>query len=166
MRLRPWPPDLGVQAPCAAQLPYSLVRRSPVEDEAMARALAEAGAGVVASFCLEGGILSGKYRDGQASGRAADVLGQPRSAPALAAVPALTGTGRPPGGQPRSGRAGVPACEQGGCERLVRRDQRRSAPGQLRGRRPAAAAERGRTGRTAADRSAGPPRASGRARSR
>ena len=81
---------LGIQAPCAAQLPYSLVGRSAVEDEAMARALAEAGAGVVASFCLEGGILSGKYRDGQASGRAADVLGQPRSAPALAAVPALT----------------------------------------------------------------------------
>src|SRR6185437_3944996 len=34
----------GVQAPCAAQLPYSMVRRSPVEDEAMTRALAQAGA--------------------------------------------------------------------------------------------------------------------------
>ncbi|MGN6793856.1 MAG: aldo/keto reductase [Streptosporangiaceae bacterium] len=82
--------EAGIPAPCAAQLPYSLVRRSPVEDDAMARALVNAGAGVVASFCLEGGILSGKYRDGQAAGRAADVLGQPRFAAAVAAVPALT----------------------------------------------------------------------------
>lgn len=80
----------GVQAPCAAQLPYSMVRRSPVEDEAMTRALAQAGAAVVASFCLEGGILSGKYLGGPRSGRAADVLDQPRFAPALAAVPALS----------------------------------------------------------------------------
>ncbi len=82
---------LGVPAPCAAQLPYSLVRRSPVQDEAMTAALGRAGAGVVASFCLEGGILSGKYRDGPAAGRAADVLGMPRSAPALAAVADLVG---------------------------------------------------------------------------
>jgi aryl-alcohol dehydrogenase-like predicted oxidoreductase len=82
--------DAGVQAPCAAQLPYSLVRRSPVEDEAMTRALAQAGAGVVASFSLEGGILSGKYLGGPRSGRAADVLDQPRFASAVAAAPALT----------------------------------------------------------------------------
>jgi aryl-alcohol dehydrogenase-like predicted oxidoreductase len=80
----------GVQTPCAAQLPYSLARRSPVEDEAMTRALAQAGAGVVASFCLEGGIFSGKYLGGPRPGRAADVLDQPRSAPAVAVVPALT----------------------------------------------------------------------------
>jgi aryl-alcohol dehydrogenase-like predicted oxidoreductase len=95
-----WPADLlseaaavakeaGVQMPCAAQLPYSLARRSPVEDEAMTRALARAGAGVVASFCLEGGILSGKYLGGPARGRAVDVLDQPRFAPAVASVPAL-----------------------------------------------------------------------------
>ncbi|HEX7995912.1 MAG TPA: aldo/keto reductase [Streptosporangiaceae bacterium] len=81
--------DAGVQTPCAAQLPYSLARRSPAEDEAMTRALAQAGAGVVASFSLEGGILSGKYSGGPAPGRAMDVLDQPRFAPALAAVPAL-----------------------------------------------------------------------------
>ena len=80
----------GVPAPCAVQLPYSLVRRSPVEDGAMTLALAQAGASVVASFCLEGGILSGKYRYGPAPGRAASVLEQPRSARAVAAAPALT----------------------------------------------------------------------------
>ena len=82
---------LGVPAPCAAQLPYSVVRRSPVEDEAMRAALARAGAGVVASFCLEGGILSGKYVGGQAAGRAADALSQPRSASALVAAADLAG---------------------------------------------------------------------------
>jgi aryl-alcohol dehydrogenase-like predicted oxidoreductase len=76
----------GIQPPCAAQLPYSLVRRSPVEDDATRLALAGAKAGVVASFCLEGGILSGKYAAGQAAGRAAEVLGQPRFAPAVAAA--------------------------------------------------------------------------------
>src|SRR6516164_9078790 len=45
---------LGVAAPCAAQLPYSLVRRSWVEGTEMTEALRAAGAGVVASFCLEG----------------------------------------------------------------------------------------------------------------
>src|SRR5215468_6881725 len=81
--------DHGVPPPCAAQLPYSLVRRSLVEDVTMSRALHRAGAGVVASFCLEGGILSGKYGGGRASGRAAGALDQPRFAPAVAAVPAL-----------------------------------------------------------------------------
>jgi aryl-alcohol dehydrogenase-like predicted oxidoreductase len=80
----------GVPGPCAAQLPYSLVRRSPVEDGETRLALASAGAGVVASFCLEGGILSGKYATGQAAGRASDVLGQPRFAAAVAAVAGLS----------------------------------------------------------------------------
>ena len=62
---------LGVAAPCAAQLPYSLVRRSWVEGTEMTEALRAAGAGVVASFCLEGGVLSGKYLLGAAPGRAA-----------------------------------------------------------------------------------------------
>ena len=81
---------LGVPAPCAVQLPYSLVRRSWVEDPVMAGALAAAGAGVVASFCLEGGVLSGKYQRHAAAGRAAATLGDPRFAPALAAVGELT----------------------------------------------------------------------------
>jgi aryl-alcohol dehydrogenase-like predicted oxidoreductase len=78
--------SVGIPPPCAAQLPYSLVRRSPVEDAVMAGALAQAGTAVVASFCLEGGILSGKYLGKGAEGRAAEVLGQSRFAAAVGAA--------------------------------------------------------------------------------
>jgi aryl-alcohol dehydrogenase-like predicted oxidoreductase len=92
-----WPADLCGQAveaaarlaiapPCAVQLPYSLVRRSWVEDAAMSRALGAAGAGVIASFCLEGGVLTGKYREAGATGRAAETLSDPQAATALAAA--------------------------------------------------------------------------------
>ena len=81
--------SLGVAPPCAVQLPYSLVRRSWVEDPAMEAALHAAGAGVVASFCLEGGVLSGKYLAGATAGRAAATLGEARAAPAVAAAPDL-----------------------------------------------------------------------------
>src|SRR5260370_2267955 len=65
-----WSPDLiasaaseavaqGVRPPCAAQLAYSLVHRSPVEDDAMTDALDAAAASVVASFTLDGGALTG-----------------------------------------------------------------------------------------------------------
>ncbi len=77
---------LSVPPPCAAQLPYSLVSRSPVEDTEVRGALGEAGAGVVASFCLEGGVLTGKYRDQGAAGRAAGTLDQPRVRLAFAAA--------------------------------------------------------------------------------
>jgi aryl-alcohol dehydrogenase-like predicted oxidoreductase len=81
---------LGVAPPCAVQLPYSLVRRSWVEDPEMTQALHAAGAGVVASFCLEGGVLSGKYLAGATTGRAAATLDDPRAAAAVAAAPDLT----------------------------------------------------------------------------
>jgi aryl-alcohol dehydrogenase-like predicted oxidoreductase len=77
---------LGVAPPCTVQLPYSLVQRSWVEDPAMTQALSKAGAGVVASFSLAGGVLSGKYLQGQMAGRAAGTLGEPRLAPAVAAA--------------------------------------------------------------------------------
>ena len=80
---------LGVAPPCAVQLPYSLVHRSWVEDPGMTQALHAAGAGVVASFCLEGGVLSGKYLAGAAAGRAAATLDDPRAAQAVAAAPGL-----------------------------------------------------------------------------
>lgn len=80
---------LGVPPPCAAQLPYSLVQRSWVEDPAMTAALAAAGAGVVASFCLAGGVLTGKYRTDAAAGRAAGALADPRYAAAAAAADEL-----------------------------------------------------------------------------
>jgi len=64
----------GVPPPCAAQLAYSLVRRSPVEDRDMAKALDAAGASVVASFTLDGGALTGKYAEPGAMGRLAGRL--------------------------------------------------------------------------------------------
>jgi aryl-alcohol dehydrogenase-like predicted oxidoreductase len=80
---------LGVAPPCAIQLPYSLVRRDWVEDPAMAEALERSGAGLVASFCLAGGVLSGKYRSGRPAGHATGTLDDPRVTPALAAADEL-----------------------------------------------------------------------------
>lgn len=69
--------ELGAPAPCAAQLPYSLVQRDWVESDPMTAALEAAGAGVVASFVMAGGVLSGKY-DAGGSGRATGQLDDPR----------------------------------------------------------------------------------------
>jgi aryl-alcohol dehydrogenase-like predicted oxidoreductase len=82
---------LAIAPPCAIQLPYSLVQRSWVEDTAMKQAVTRAGAGVVASFCLVGGALTGKYRSGAAAGRLAGTLTEPRFAPAIAAAGELAG---------------------------------------------------------------------------
>jgi aryl-alcohol dehydrogenase-like predicted oxidoreductase len=73
--------EQGVPPPCAAQLPYSLVRRDWVESEEMAAALDASGAGVVASFVMAGGVLTGKYDAGQ-TGRAAGEIDDPRFADA------------------------------------------------------------------------------------
>jgi len=51
----------GLPLPCAAQLPYSVVFRNPVEDDAMGEALDAASASIVASAVLAGGALTGKY---------------------------------------------------------------------------------------------------------
>jgi aryl-alcohol dehydrogenase-like predicted oxidoreductase len=56
--------ELGMPGPCAAQLPYSLVRRDWVEDPAQVEALGAAGASVVSSYTLAGGTLTGKYASG------------------------------------------------------------------------------------------------------
>lgn len=61
--------DLGAPLPVAAQLPYSLVRPDWVEDPAMEAVLADADIGLVASYVLAGGTLTGKYLEG-GSGRA------------------------------------------------------------------------------------------------
>ena len=71
----------GVQQPCAAQLPYSLVAREWVESIEMRAALEASGAGVVASFVMAGGVLTGKY-DAGGSGRADGELETPRFAAA------------------------------------------------------------------------------------
>lgn len=57
----------GVPGPCAAQLAYSLVMRSPVESEDTIRALESCGASVVASEVLARGALTGRGRSGRAS---------------------------------------------------------------------------------------------------
>ncbi|HET7338662.1 MAG TPA: aldo/keto reductase [Candidatus Dormibacteraeota bacterium] len=61
--------EMRVPAPCAAQLPYSLVMRSAVENPEMDGALDAAGMSVVASYTLAGGALTGKYDDPAATGR-------------------------------------------------------------------------------------------------
>jgi aryl-alcohol dehydrogenase-like predicted oxidoreductase len=91
-----WPADLiaeasavatvrGLPQPCAAQLPYSLVQRSPVEDDDMIDALASCDAPVVASYVLAGGVLTGKYANDPAAGRASGTLDDPRVARSAAA---------------------------------------------------------------------------------
>ncbi len=55
----------GVPAPCAAQLPYSLIQRDWVEDPAMEEALEACGASLIPSNVLAGGALTGKYARGE-----------------------------------------------------------------------------------------------------
>jgi aryl-alcohol dehydrogenase-like predicted oxidoreductase len=81
----------GLPPPCAAQLRYSLVDRSSVDNPPMVAALAEAGASVVASASLAFGALSGKYAAAGAEGRISDELEDPRWAAALAAAEPLAG---------------------------------------------------------------------------
>ncbi len=64
--------DLGVILPVAAQLPYSLVRPDWVQDPAMEAVLADADIGLVASYVLAGGTLTGKYLQGVAGRASAD----------------------------------------------------------------------------------------------
>jgi aryl-alcohol dehydrogenase-like predicted oxidoreductase len=60
---------LGAPLPAAAQLPYSLIRPGWVQDPEMEAVLADADIGLVASYVLAGGTLTGKYLQGE-SGRA------------------------------------------------------------------------------------------------
>jgi L-glyceraldehyde 3-phosphate reductase len=69
--------EQGAPPPCAAQLPYSLVHRDWVESEGMGAALKASGAGLVASFVMAGGVLTGKY-DAGGHGRASGELDTPR----------------------------------------------------------------------------------------
>jgi L-glyceraldehyde 3-phosphate reductase len=85
--------EQGVPMPAAVQLPYSLVRRSPVEDADVTAALAVSGASVVASAVLAGGALSGKYANDDAPGRLAAERDDSRHASALAAAHELRALG-------------------------------------------------------------------------
>jgi len=70
----------GLRLPAGAQLAYSVLSRSPVEDDDMTRACRDGGVGIVASYSLQGGLLSGKYTSAGAAsdGRLAGQLGSPR----------------------------------------------------------------------------------------
>jgi L-glyceraldehyde 3-phosphate reductase len=84
----------GVQLPCAAQLAYSLVRRSPVEDADMVEALGAADASVVSSFTLDGGALTGKYAKPGAKGRLSSGAEDERHAAAFSASGELAAVAR------------------------------------------------------------------------
>lgn len=163
-----WPADLAVQAvgaasglgvtpPCAVQLPYSLVHRSWVEDPVMTRALETSGAGLIASFCLAGGVLTGKYLADQAAGRAAGTLDEPRGRAGRRGGRGTRRAGRRAGYHPGRAGPGVPVHPPGPGQRAVRRDQPGAAPGQLRGDRPAGPAQPGRPHTAAAHRAARRP---------
>ena len=68
--------DQGAPMPCAAQLPYSVVQRDWVESPEMTGPLESSGAGVVASFVMAGGVLTGKY-DAGGTGRATGDIDTP-----------------------------------------------------------------------------------------
>ena len=78
----------GLRPPTAAQLAYSVLTPSPVEDADMVRVCRDANIGIVASYSLNGGLLTGKYRSAGASlgGRLADQLHDPRVQPLLPKV--------------------------------------------------------------------------------
>ncbi|HEX9921358.1 MAG TPA: aldo/keto reductase [Anaerolineae bacterium] len=79
----------GLSLPCAAQLRYSVLETSPVEDEPTQNLFGAAGIGVVASYSLYGGLLTGKYNqtDGAIEGRfGADAVASMRERGLLAKV--------------------------------------------------------------------------------
>jgi aryl-alcohol dehydrogenase-like predicted oxidoreductase len=78
--------ERGVPQPVAAQLPYSVVQRSPVEDRETLAAVHDSGCGVVASFVLAGGVLTAKYETDPRTGRAAGTLADPQVARARRAA--------------------------------------------------------------------------------
>jgi L-glyceraldehyde 3-phosphate reductase len=81
---------IGLPPPAAVQLPYNLIDRRQVESDAMRAVLAACGAGTVPSSVLAGGLLTGKYRAGDAgAGRMAGALDGPDAQTALAAAEQL-----------------------------------------------------------------------------
>jgi aryl-alcohol dehydrogenase-like predicted oxidoreductase len=63
--------ELGLPAPVANQLACSLVQHNDPDDPAMIELMTNRGVGLVASYVLAGGTLTGKYIDNTA-GRASD----------------------------------------------------------------------------------------------
>ncbi len=63
--------ELGAPPPVANQLACSLVQHESADDPAIVELMANRGVGLVASYVLAGGTLTGKYI-GDAAGRASD----------------------------------------------------------------------------------------------
>ncbi|MFZ0544590.1 MAG: aldo/keto reductase [Candidatus Promineifilaceae bacterium] len=62
--------DENLMPPCAAQLAYSLLNRSEVEGAGTQKLFEKMGVGIVASYSLYGGLLTGKYQEmGEENGR-------------------------------------------------------------------------------------------------
>ena len=106
-----WPPALmeracqiaeqaGLPGPAATQPPYSLVRRTVVEDPAMQELARTRRVAIVASYALAGGVLTGKYAKNPDAGRAAGALDRPPVAAALAAGRELAALARAAGQDP------------------------------------------------------------------
>jgi aryl-alcohol dehydrogenase-like predicted oxidoreductase len=90
----------GLPGPSATQPAYSLVRRELVEDPHMQRLVTERSLAIVASYTLAGGILTGKYDQEPAAGRAAGTLDSPQWASAVAAGRELAAFARETGHDP------------------------------------------------------------------
>jgi aryl-alcohol dehydrogenase-like predicted oxidoreductase len=106
-----WPPALmeraaqlaeraGLPGPAATQPPYSLVRRTVVEDPAMQELARARRVAIVASYALAGGVLTGKYDQNPDAGRAAGTLDRPPVAAAVAAGRQLAALARATGRDP------------------------------------------------------------------
>lgn len=81
----------GLRPPTGAQLAYSVLHRAHVEDEATQRACGDT-VGIVASYSLQGGLLTGKYRGGSAAGgRLTEWLEKPELQRMLPRVDAFAG---------------------------------------------------------------------------
>ena len=112
--------DQGLPMPCAAQLPYSLVRRDWVESAEMSAALEASGAGLVASFVMAGGVLTGKYDAGGAGPRVGE-LDDPGSPPRASAGRRLRAVADEAGREPRGAGDRLRARQPGRRHRAVRR---------------------------------------------
>ena len=112
----------GVPPPCAAQLPYSLALRTHVEGSDAIEALDASGAAVVASYVLYGGVLTGKYSGGSASGRDDGRARRPGLAACSRSRP-LAGRARGKAGDELgSARARVRSGQSARRDRALRRD--------------------------------------------
>jgi L-glyceraldehyde 3-phosphate reductase len=80
--------EVGAPPPCATQLGYSLVQRGMVEVEPMAAVLDTGEVGLVASYVLAGGTLTGKYLSG-GTGRLQAVAGNATMSAGLDGAAAL-----------------------------------------------------------------------------